>query len=158
MYYSAYVEVELRKTDQPFELVAYLEPPRPRRSCFGQDQAITLASRGLALAIERPDRFALAMLVGDLSRTRAGAPRLSRPMRGHPLRRRQRRPVSFADGPRRVQLIIRAPRQRLFLAGGLRSAGAPDKSGRLRPQEQQSSLRGVGHGALNILGNLELRL
>jgi len=106
MYYSAYVGVELRKTDQPFELVAYLEPPRPRRSCFGQDQAITLASRGLALAIERPDRFALAMLVGDLSRTRAGAPRLSRPMRGHPLRRRQRRPVSFADGPRRVQLII----------------------------------------------------
>jgi len=65
MYYSAYVEVELRKTDQPFELVAYLEPPRPRRSCFGQDQAISLASRGLALAIERPDRFALAMLVGS---------------------------------------------------------------------------------------------
>jgi IS5 family transposase len=49
-------EVELRKTDRPFELVAYLEPPRPRRSCFAKTRQLTVASRDLVGACHRTAR------------------------------------------------------------------------------------------------------
>jgi class 3 adenylate cyclase/tetratricopeptide (TPR) repeat protein len=45
---------------------AYLAAAEAQAKLFRHDQAISLASRGLALAVERRDTFELAMLVGDL--------------------------------------------------------------------------------------------
>jgi class 3 adenylate cyclase/tetratricopeptide (TPR) repeat protein len=45
---------------------AYLAAAKAQATLFRHDQAISLASRGLALAAERRDTFELAMLVGDL--------------------------------------------------------------------------------------------
>jgi tetratricopeptide (TPR) repeat protein len=45
---------------------AYLAAAKAQAKLVRHDQAINLASRGLALAVERRDTFELAMLVGDL--------------------------------------------------------------------------------------------
>jgi class 3 adenylate cyclase/tetratricopeptide (TPR) repeat protein len=58
----------LDRAGDPEAARAYLAAAREQAILFRQDQAIALAARGLALAVEARDTLELAMLVGDLQR------------------------------------------------------------------------------------------